>query len=126
DVAERGCGERREHGVVTGDGVGDAFAADQAGADELERVAAVDLCAARADGGAAVAARFVDHPVGQVGDRDAAAVSGGRVDVLDVGGEADRAGTPGGRTDVVQPGVVVAATGPSHGLPAITEPRGVV
>ena len=64
---KRGCGEGEEHARVLGDRGGDAFAADQAGGDELVGVGAVGLRAGRADGGAAVAARVVDHPVGHLG-----------------------------------------------------------
>ena len=46
-----------------GDGVGDAFAAGEAGADELVGVGAVGLGARGADRGAAVAAGHVEHPV---------------------------------------------------------------
>jgi hypothetical protein len=42
---------------VSGDGAGDAFAAEEPGADELAGVALVDGRAGRADGFAAVAAR---------------------------------------------------------------------
>src|SRR5207249_2414201 len=64
--AEGGGGEGGEVGVVAGDGVGDAFAADQEGAQDLVGVAAVGFGAGRADGGAAVAAGFVEVPVGQL------------------------------------------------------------
>jgi hypothetical protein len=50
---------------------GDAFAADQAGAKELEGVAAVGVGTRGADGGAAVAAGFVDVAVGQLGGGEA-------------------------------------------------------
>src|SRR5690606_41607058 len=48
------------------DGVRDAFAADQAGADEVEGVGPVGFGAGGADGGAAVFAGHVEHPVGHV------------------------------------------------------------
>ena len=65
DRAEGGGGEGGEHGRVSGDVFGDTFAADQPGAEELEGITAVGLGAGRARGGAAVAAGFIDHAVGQ-------------------------------------------------------------
>ena len=63
DRAEGGGGEGGEDGRVGGDGRGDAFAADEPGADEVVGVAAVGFGAAGAGGGAAVAAGLVDHAV---------------------------------------------------------------
>ena len=42
DRPERGCGEGGEHARVRGDGLGDAFAAGETGADELPGVPLVD------------------------------------------------------------------------------------
>ena len=107
DGAEGGGGEGGEHGRVTGDVFGDAFAADQSGAEELESVAAVGLGAGRAGRGAAVAAGFVDHSVrqgrGRGGDED---FPGGGVDAVDLAAEADGVGTSGGGPDVIEPPVV--------------------
>ena len=64
DRAEGGGGEGGEHARVGGDGLGDALAASQPGADELAGVALVDGRAGRADGLAAVAARDVQHSPG--------------------------------------------------------------
>ena len=81
DGAEGGGGEGGEDGRVGGDGFGDAFAAGQAGADELVGVAAVGFGAGRAGRGAAVAAGFVDHPVGHAeGGHRAQQFAGARVD----------------------------------------------
>jgi hypothetical protein len=49
DGAERRCDEGGEDGRMRGDGVGDAFAADEAGAQELVGVALVGAGAGRAD-----------------------------------------------------------------------------
>ena len=107
DRAEGGGGEGGEHGRVTGDVFGDAFAADQPGAEELEGVTAVGLGAGRAGRGAAVAAGFVDHSVrqgrGRGGDED---FPGGGVDAVDLAAEADGVGASGGGPDVIEPPVV--------------------
>ncbi len=55
-VPERRSGEGGEHERVVRDGVGDGLAAEQPGADHLERVAGVDAGAGGADGLAPVAA----------------------------------------------------------------------
>jgi hypothetical protein len=49
DDPERWCGEGGEHGRMPGDGGGDAFAAGEAGFDELVGVPAVDLGAGGAE-----------------------------------------------------------------------------
>ena len=64
--AEGRGGEGGEDGVVGGDGFRDAFAADEERPEELVGVALVGFRARGADRGAAVAAGFVDVPVGQV------------------------------------------------------------
>ncbi len=56
DRAEARGGEGGEDARVGGDVFGDALAAAQAGGDQVEGVAAVDLGAGRAAGGAAVVA----------------------------------------------------------------------
>src|SRR4029077_3719059 len=100
-------GERDEQGRVGGDGGGDALAADESGADELVGVAAVGLGAAGAGGGAAVAARLVDHPVWHAEGGDGAQeLAGGGGDVADVAAQPDRAGADGGVPDVIEPGVI--------------------
>ena len=118
DRAERRGGEGGEHRRVVRRPVGDAFAADQAGADDLVGVALVELGAGRADRGAAVAARLVDHPVGHVRrcDRSDEQPAGGGFDGGDGPGEPDRAGARGGGFDVGEPGRVVRAGGAGDGL----------
>ena len=107
DGAEGRGGERDEQGRVGRDGGGDALAADESGADELVGVTAVGLGAAGAGGGAAVAARLVDHPVRHAEGGDGAQeLAGGGVDVADVAAQPDRAGADGGVPDVTEPGVV--------------------
>src|SRR5207249_4122425 len=49
--AERWCGQRSEHARMGGDGIGNALAAAQPGADELVGVSPVDLGTVRALGG---------------------------------------------------------------------------
>ena len=108
--AEGGGGEGREHARVDGDGFGDALASGEPGADELVGVGAVGLGAGRADRGAAVSARQVDHlvrvVVGVEGGED---LSGRGVDVADGAAEPDRADASPGRQGGCEPlGVVVA------------------
>ena len=85
---------------------GDAFAADEAGFDQLVGVGAVGLGAGWADRGAAVAAGHVDHAVGQVdgvpGVDDPAGVG---FDGVQLAGESD--------------GVVAAAGAGGVGEPAL-------
>ena len=99
--------ERDEQGRVGGDGGGDTLAADEPGADELVGVAAVGFGAAGAGGGAAVAARLVDHPVRHADRGDSAQELAGRgVDVADVATQTDGAGAGGGVPDMTEPAVV--------------------
>ena len=106
--AEGGGGEGGEHGRVGGDGFGDAFAADQPGADDMVGVAAVGLGAGWAGRGPAVAARFVDHPVGHgFGGVGPEQLPGAGVDDAQVAVEADRVPASGGRPDVIEPGEVI-------------------
>jgi hypothetical protein len=109
DRAEGRGGEGGEHRLVAGDGRGDALAADQASTQELVGVAAVDLGAGQADQGAAVAAGFVDVPVGQLCcGPPGEALAGGPVDGVDGAGQSDGSGAAGGGADVVvsRPGFV--------------------
>ncbi len=103
---EGGCGQGGEHGRVPGHGGGDAFAADEAGFDQLVGVGPVGFGARWADRGAAVPAGHVDDAVGQVGGvpgfDDAAGVG---FDGVELAGEAD--------------GVVAAAGAGGVGEPAL-------
>jgi hypothetical protein len=84
DRAERRRGEGGEHARVRGDGLGDALAARQTGADELAGVALVDGRAGRADFLAAVAARGVQHSPGFDGTViDRGKLAGSEVDGID-------------------------------------------
>src|SRR6185312_6139850 len=104
-----------EQGRVGGDGGFDALAADEPGADELVGVAAVGFGAAGAGGGAAVAARLVDHPVWHAEGGDGAQeLAGGGVDVADVAAQLDGAGAGGGVPDVTEPGVVSGVMQPGE------------
>ena len=115
DGPEGRGGERGEQGRVGGDGGGDALAADEPGADELVGVAAVGFGAAGAGGGAAVAARLVDHPVRHADRGDGAQeLAGGGVDVADVAAQPDGAGAGGGVPDVTEPGVVSGVVQPGE------------
>ena len=115
DGAEGRGGERDEQGRVGGDGRGDALAADESGADELVGVAAVGFGAAGAGGGAAVAARLVDHPVRHAEGGDGAQeLAGGGVDVADVAAQLDGAGAGGGVPDVTEPGVISGVVQPGE------------
>ena len=120
--------------------LGDALAADQPGADEVVGVAAVDLGAAGAGGGAAVAAGLVDHAVGQVpgwGRAVSSPVAGSmwRMSPRSRMGRVQAAAVP----DVVEPGVVSggvaergevtlaagsAAVRGGRGTRVISQPRG--
>ena len=99
--------------------LGDALAAGEPGAEQVEGVAPVGLGAAGADVGAAVAAGLVDHLVGQVVGADRAGdLAGRRVDVADGAAQQDGPGAGGGGPHVRQPGVVgVAADGEAGKVP---------
>ena len=85
-------------------GAGDALAAGQAATDDLVGVALVDPGAVRARRFAAVAARLVERPVGQlVGVLLAQDSAGVAVDRGDGAGEADRADAAAGGAGVLQP-----------------------
>ena len=107
DGAEGGGGESREDGRVGGDVFGDAFAAGQPGADELESITPVGFGTGRACGGAAVPAGLVDDAVRQSPGRQRRDdLAGAGVNAVDVSAEADRVGASGGGPDVIQPGVI--------------------
>jgi hypothetical protein len=102
---------------MRGDRGRDGFAADQAGADQLERVAAVGFGAGGADAGATVAAVLVDHPVRHglgVGHLEQPAGVG--LDGGELAGQPDRVGAAGGGEHVGQPRVVVGGGGPGERL----------
>src|SRR5262249_62238787 len=115
--AERGWGEGCEHGWVGGDGVGDAFAANQARADQVVGVASVSLGTGGADRVPAVPARFVDDLVGHVAGGDRAEQFPGRqINGAQDAVEADRGGASRSGPDVIEPGeVVISATGERRG-----------
>ena len=95
DGAEGGCGQGGEHARVGGDGVGDAFAAGQPGADELVGVGAVHLGAGWAAGGAAGLACNRQDPAGFVDGRIAVQqFPGGAVDVIDAAAQQDGLDAP--------------------------------
>jgi hypothetical protein len=109
--AEGGGGEGGEHGRVRGDGLGDALATDQPGADDVVGVAAVGLGAGAADRVAAVPACLVDHLVGYVaGGVGPKQLPGRRVDDAQVAVQTHRVSASGGGPDVIEPGEV-AVTG---------------
>ena len=94
---KRGRSEGGEHARVRGDRLGYAFAAGQAGADELAGVAFVDLGAGRADALAAVAARGEQHAAGFGGGVvHGAQLAGGQVDGVDAAFEPDGPGAQAG------------------------------
>ena len=110
--SEAGGGEGGEHARMRPHRVGDAFAAGEPGADQLVGVAPVGLGAGRADRGAAVPARGVDHPVGQgVGVQGAEDLAGGGVQVADRAAEPDGADAAAGGGGPGEPCVVVVAGG---------------
>ncbi|GFJ76468.1 hypothetical protein Phou_006480 [Phytohabitans houttuyneae] len=115
--AERGSGQGREDGRMAGHVFGDAFAADEAGADELVGVALVALGAGGADGGAAVAARLVDHPIRHAGRIDRGEDAAGVGLHGEAGaGEPDRPDASGGPAHVGEPVLVVRSGGAGQGL----------
>jgi hypothetical protein len=98
--AEGGGGERGEHARMPSDRFGDAFAADEPGADELAGVTLVDLRACRARGLTAVATGGEQHPAGfGAGVVHGAQFTGGQVDGVDAAPKGDRVAAfvvPGG------------------------------
>ena len=105
---ERRGGEGGEHARVRGDGLGDALASGQSGADELAGVALVHGRAGRADGLAAVAAGDVQHSPGLgggvVAGRD---LAGGEVDDVGPAAQPDRVGAGAGAGELAFPGTEV-------------------
>ena len=92
--------------------LGDAFAAGQAGADDLAGVVLVDRRAGGAGVLAAVPAGDTQHTAGfGVGVVDDAGLAGGAVDGVDASLEADRAGAVAGGGELGFPAVEVVAGG---------------
>ena len=117
DGPEGGRGEGGEHGRVPGDDGGDAFAADEAGFDELVGVGPVGLRTRWADGGAAVAAGHVEHAVGQVGGVPGVDdPAGGLFDGVQVAGEPDGADAAAGGGGVGEPAAEVGGAGAAQQL----------
>ena len=109
---EAGGGEGGEHARMRGDGLGDALAAGQAGADDLAGVVLVDRGAGGADVLAAVAAGDQEHAAGfGVGVVHDAGLAGGAVDGVNAALEADRAGAVAGGGELGFPAVEVVAGG---------------
>ena len=101
DRAEGWRGQRGEHARMSGDGIGNAFAAAQPGADELVGVSPVDLGTGRTLGGAASLARDGQGPAGLVdGGVAVQQFPGGAVNVIDAATQQNRllapARVPGG------------------------------
>jgi hypothetical protein len=93
------------------DRLGDALAADEPSTDQLVRISAVRLGAGRADRGAAITARGIDHAIRQVaGVRRAEHFPGGRVNVVDMATQADRPRAPTDGGSLGQPGRIVVAS----------------
>ena len=112
DRAEGRGGEGGEYERVPGHGLRDALASGQPGADQVEGVAPVGFGATRAGGGPPVAARLVDHVVGQVVSADRAGdLSGRGVHVADGAAQQDGPGTGGCSPHMGQPGVVSVQPG---------------
>jgi hypothetical protein len=116
--AEAGGGQGEEHAGMVDDAGGDAFAADQERAQNLEGVALVGTDAGGADRGEASAAGFVDGGVGQlVGVPGVEQAPGGGFDGGQGAGQPDRAGASGGGLHVRQPAEVVGPGGAGEGPP---------
>ena len=114
DRAEGRRGEGGEHARVRGDGLGDALAAGQAGADELPGVTLVHRRAGGADRLAAVAAGDVEHsPVLGRGVVDRGGLAGGQVDSVDAAAQPDRMRAMAAGGELAFPG---AEVGPGDGL----------
>ena len=109
DGAEGRGGEGGEHARVRGNGLGDALAPGESGADELAGVALVDRRAGRADGLAAVPARGQQDPAGLGGGVvDGGQVAGGQVDGVDPAAQPYRVGAQPGAGGLPCPGVQVS------------------
>ena len=109
---EAGGGEGGEDARVRGDGLRDALAAGQPGADDLPGVVLVDAGAGGAGVLAAVPAGDAQHAAGfAVGVVDDAGLAGGAVDGADPACEADRAGAVAGSGELGFPAVEVVAGG---------------
>ena len=98
---EARCRERQEHGRVLSDRIRHAFAASEAGGDQVVGVLAVALSAGGAHGLAAVPARLAQHAV-RLRVRRPHAPLAVPIAHLDGAPEPDRPGTPARRA---QPGV---------------------
>ena len=95
DRAERWRGQRGEHARMGGDGIGNALAAAQPGADELVGVGPVDLGTGRTLGGTASLARDGQDPAGLVdGGVAVQQFPGGAVDVIDAATQQNRLQAP--------------------------------
>ena len=109
---EAGRGEGGEHARMTGDRFGHAFAAGQAGSDDLAGVVLVDLGARRAGFFAAVAAGNQQNLTGfGVGVVDEPGLAGGAVNGLDVALQPDGVGAVAGVDELFFPAVEVVAGG---------------
>src|SRR5690606_12575407 len=93
--------------------LGHALAADQARADQLVGVGAVDLGAGREAGGAAGLARNAQDAAGFAsGGVAVQEASGGAVDVVDAAAQVDRLAASAGRPDLGGPAVKARAVDP--------------
>ncbi|GAA2747925.1 hypothetical protein GCM10009868_39340 [Terrabacter aerolatus] len=117
DWAERRRGDGREDERVLRHRVGDAFAADDPGPDEVEGVGGVDAGTGGAVGGATVPAADVQDPERSVGRRERGHdLTGAGVDGLRRAVQANRSGAvsdPGGG---LGPGVEVPRQQPGQHL----------
>lgn len=121
DRAEGRGGEGGEDDRVPADRGGDALAAGQSATDNLVGVALVDPGAVRAHRLAAVTARLVQRPVGQlVGVLLAQDSAGVAVDGGDGAAEADRASTAAGGAGVLQPAGELRRSGAMQDLGVTT------
>ena len=103
DRAEARGGERGEHARMSGDGLRDALAAEQPGADQVAGITLIDGRAGRTDTIAAVAARHKQNPArlgGGVVHR--AQFTGGQVYRIDTTAQVQRVGTLPGAVGVAQ------------------------
>jgi hypothetical protein len=110
--SEAGGGQGGEHARVRGHGFGHAFAAGQAGADDLPSIVLVDLRASGADVLAAVAAPDQEDLAGlAVGVIHDTRLPGRSVGGIDPAEEADRAGAVPGVSELGFPAVKVGPGG---------------